>query len=89
MGTILAACFGILCATTSWAIALQGWLGARLNLLQRAMFALLCIVIIYEPTMSIMWLAAVVIFVVLCGFLIYRSKGNSGSKRDSAVDQPS
>ncbi|WP_424988604.1 TRAP transporter permease [Microbulbifer sp. S227A] len=88
-GTILAACFGILCATTSWAIALQGWLGVRLKLLQRAMFIVLCIVIIYEPTMSIMWLAAVVIFVALCGLLIYRGKGSFGPKRISAVDPPS
>ena len=85
--SVIVACFGILCATTSWAIALQGWLGKRLNLLQRATFALLCIIIIYEPTMSPVWLSALAAFLILCTFLIYRNKRDSGSNTDSMADQ--
>lgn len=62
---ILIAGFGIICGTASWSIALQGWLGKKLNLLVRAFFTILCIIIIFEPTLSLAWWLGIISFVVL------------------------
>jgi len=62
---ILIAGFGVLCGTCSWAIALQGWLGKKLNYLIRGMFATLCIAIIFAKTLSYLWWLSIIIFFML------------------------
>lgn len=63
--TIIAACFGVLCGTCSWAIALQGWLGKKLKLPVRAVFLLLCITIIFQRTYSTFWWVGIAIFLLI------------------------
>ena len=74
---ILTALIGIMFATASWAIALQGWLGKDLSLFYRIIFAFFCILIIFEPTMSIGWIAGIVGFGFLSSFLLISSKKRS------------
>ena len=71
---ILTALIGIMFATASWAIALQGWLGKNLNIFFRLIFALLCVLIIFEPTMSIAWLAGIAGFVLLTVYHLISSR---------------
>ncbi|MCL2000813.1 MAG: TRAP transporter fused permease subunit, partial [Planctomycetes bacterium] len=63
---ILIAGIGISCATGSWAIALQGWLGGGiLRLPVRLVFAVVCFIIVYEPTFSLAWTVCFSVFAVL------------------------
>lgn len=74
---ILMAGFGVLCATSSWAIALQGWLGGNLNILIRGIFTLLCFLIIFAKTLSIVWSASIFTFFVLTLFCFFKLHKNS------------
>ena len=67
--TILIACFGIVCATGSWAIALQGWLWGKLGIVFRLTFTLCCFIIVHEPTFSTGWSIALSVFIIL---VVYR-----------------
>jgi TRAP transporter 4TM/12TM fusion protein len=78
---ILLACFGILCGTSAWAIALQGWLGGFLRLPVRLLFAVLCFIIVWEPTLSPGWNICVVTFIVLSA-ACFRQWGRSILCRD-------
>ncbi|WP_413112266.1 TRAP transporter permease [Thaumasiovibrio sp. DFM-14] len=71
---ILAACFGVLCATSSWAIAIQGWLGQTLNKGIRLGYALLCILIISQSTLSALWILGVIIFMATSLYLLSSSR---------------
>jgi TRAP transporter 4TM/12TM fusion protein len=69
---IAPACFGILCGTSAWAIALQGWLGGHLRMPIRALFALCCFAIVWEPTLSVIWTACVAIWLALTGAAFWK-----------------
>lgn len=70
--TIIIACIGILLATISWSIALQGWFGKKLNWAIRVIYTIICIAIVFEPTYSIIWIIGVITFICLSsGILLY------------------
>jgi TRAP-type uncharacterized transport system fused permease subunit len=69
---ILLACFGILCGTSAWAIALQGWLGGMLRMPVRLLFVVICFVIIWEPTLSPGWNVCVAAFILLTGAAFWK-----------------
>ncbi|KHT61829.1 hypothetical protein RJ45_20715 [Photobacterium gaetbulicola] len=71
---ILAACFGVLCATSSWAIAIQGWLGRTLNKVVRLGYALLCILIVSQDTLSPLWGLGVVTFIAVSLYFLSSSR---------------
>lgn len=74
---ILIAAIGIVCATASWAIALQGWLGGgMLRWPARIVFAVVCFVIVYEPTFSPGWTVCFLLFVAL--FVLCKMKSTRG-----------
>ena len=56
---------GIVCATSAWAMALQGWLKGPLRWSTRILFALSCFVVVYEPTFSLGWSIGFAVFILL------------------------
>lgn len=52
---ILIAFFGMMLATFSWAVFLQGWLKKKLNLIERALFFFLSIGLIIEQSGTLSW----------------------------------
>ena len=64
---IALAAFGIVCGTSAWAIALQGWLNELLRLPVRAVFAILSFTIVWEPTLSIGWSVCILLFWIFVG----------------------
>lgn len=80
IGNILMASFGVLCASCSWAIAVQGWLGKNLNLFERAVFGILCIIIVFKPTLSFAWWVGNIVFILLSLYYLLpslQSKNNT------------
>ncbi|WP_394153585.1 TRAP transporter permease [Vibrio maritimus] len=71
---ILAACFGVLCATSAWAIAIQGWLGRTLNSLIRVGYAMLCILIVSQTTLSPLWCLGVLVFIAVSLYFLHGSR---------------
>ena len=69
---IMLAAVGILCGTTAWAIALQGYLAGNLNMVERLLFAVASFTIVFEPTLTLWWNAAMGLFLVLCGWRFLR-----------------
>ena len=65
--TIALAAFGIVCGTSAWAIALQGWLNGLLRWPIRAVFAILSFIIVWDPTLSPGWNVCVLLFWGLVG----------------------
>ena len=62
---IFMAAFGILCGTSAWAIALQGWLQGLLHMPVRFVYAAICFIIVYQPTFSMEWNICVTSFIIL------------------------
>ena len=71
---ILAACFGVLCATSAWAIAIQGWLGRTLKAGPRFGYAMLCILIVSQTTLSPLWCLGVLAFITVSLYFLHSSK---------------
>lgn len=71
---ITIAAIGILCGTTAWAIALQGYLAGGLNLVERLLFTLISFTIVFEPTLTLGWNLSMVTFAVLCAWRFLRAR---------------
>lgn len=52
---ILIAAAGMLLATFSWAVFLQGWLKGNLNIAERGAFLVLSLTLVFAPTLSTAW----------------------------------
>jgi len=63
--TIAFAFSSMMAATFAWAVFLEGWLGGRLNLLERGAFCAASLAIIFAPTRSTVWLAGCVALALL------------------------
>ncbi|PLW79226.1 TRAP transporter permease [Cohaesibacter celericrescens] len=63
---IMIAFGGMICATLSWSIFIQGWLRFNLNLVERTLFLLVCVGIIFEKSLTPSWFMFLAAFAVLC-----------------------
>ncbi len=85
---ILTSTFGIICSACSWSIALQGYLGRRLNLFTRALFVIDSIGIIFYPPLSLFWCLSVICFLILIiyyYFINFNAKNNPWKKMGKKI----
>ena len=68
LSQILIAFVGMLCATLSWAIFIQGWLRFPITLLERALFLIICIGLVFSATMTVKWLLFLMLFCAVCAW---------------------
>lgn len=65
---ILIAFCGMMLATFSWAVFLQGWLGKQLIIIERMIFLIASLVLVLKASGTLVWLLA---FMVLLGMLAW------------------
>ena len=68
LSQFLIAFVGMLCATLSWAIFIQGWLRFPITLLERALFLIICIGLVFSATMTVKWLLFLMLFCAVCAW---------------------
>lgn len=80
---ILIACVGMMLATFSWSVFLQGWLKKDLSIIERIVFLVASISLIIEKSGTTFWMAMLAVNVAIIGWCIYTAK--QAEKSDSAV----
>lgn len=68
---ILIAMIGMMAATMGWAVVIQGWLGSKTNLIERAIFAAFSIYLVLAPSHAAMWKLALGLFILLCAWQMF------------------
>ncbi len=80
---ILVACIGMMLATFSWSVFLQGWLKKDLSIFERIVFLAASICLIIEKSGTTLWMAMLAVNVAIIGWCIYTAK--QAEKSGSAV----
>lgn len=75
---ILIAFSGMLLATFSWAVFLQGWLKKDLNIIERALFFVSSIALVIERSGTLIWAAMVILNLAVIGWCFLSASRKSG-----------
>lgn len=81
---IIAACFTLLLATSAWAIALVGYLAGPLGLVQRLVFGIGSLAIIFYPTGTPVWGGGVVVVLGATAMVFFLRKRAAEKEVSSA-----
>lgn len=80
---IMLACAGMMLATFSWSVFLQGWLKKDLSIIERIVFLAASVCLIIEKSGTPLWMAMFAVNILIVGWCFYTAK--QAAKSDSAV----